>query len=90
MVDAPVPMIATLRPVRSCVCFHCAEWNAVPAKVAMPGRSGMCGSDSAPPPLTKKSAVNEPRVVVMCHTLRVASHDAASSVVPKATLSVTP
>jgi hypothetical protein len=50
----------------------------------------MNGSESPPPPLTKKSAVSEPRVVSMRHTAACGSHDAASSVVSKATFSVTP
>ena len=71
MVEAPVPTMATRRPVRSCAWFHCAEWKVVPANDEAPGSSGMDGSDSPPPPLIKKSAVNEPREVSRRQTAAV-------------------
>ena len=50
MVEAPVPTMATRRPVRSCAWFHWAEWKVVPANDEAPGSSGMNGSESSPPP----------------------------------------
>ena len=76
MVDAPVPMMATLRPVRSCAWSHWAEWNAVPANEEAPAISGTWGSESPPPPPTRNSAVNEPCVVAMRQTPSAASHAA--------------
>ena len=90
MVEAPVPMMATRRPVRSCPWSHCAEWKAVPAKVAGPVRSGTEGSESPPPPLMRTSAVNGPRAVSSAQTDGSASQRADSRAASKAIWSSTP
>ena len=46
--DAPVPITATRRPVRSQELSHRAEWNAVPPNLPAPGMSGYEGRCSAP------------------------------------------
>ena len=45
---APAPIRATRLPVRSTSWSHRAEWNDGPAKVSMPGKSGMFGRLSWP------------------------------------------
>ena len=62
--DAPVPITATCRPLRSRSWRHVAEWKTSPAKSSSPATSGNDGSDSAPEPRTSASAVHTPRVVV--------------------------
>ena len=46
--DAPVPITATRRPVRSAERSQRAEWNEVPPNDADPGMSGYEGRCSAP------------------------------------------
>ena len=45
---APAPIMATRLPAKSTEWSQRAEWNAGPAKLSRPGRSGMCGRFSCP------------------------------------------
>jgi len=47
MAEAPVPITATLSPAGSWAWSQPAEWNSVPAKLSIPGMSGVRGSLSA-------------------------------------------
>jgi hypothetical protein len=75
--DAPVPITATSRPVRSWSWSHLAEWNAVPRNDGRPGTSGIDGSLSGPVAATNTSAVYSPCEVSMCQRRCASSHRAA-------------
>jgi hypothetical protein len=62
--EAPVPITATRRSVRSWSWFQSAVWKVVPANVSSPGSAGIDGSLSGPGAATTTSAVNSPRSVV--------------------------
>src|SRR5689334_3856156 len=88
--EAPVPMTATRAPVRSTSWRHCAEWNAVPAKVDSPGMSGVDGRLSGPVATTRTRAVYSPREVRTRHRPIEPSQSAPSSSWPSRRCGVTP
>ena len=61
--EAPVPITATLRPVRSRSWFQAAEWKTSPSKDSSPGSSGVLGTARMPAPHTSTSAVSGPAAV---------------------------
>src|SRR4051812_49956233 len=77
--EAPVPMTATRRPVRSRSWRQVAEWNTGPSKESRPGTSGNDGSDSAPEPRTRTSAVQTPWLVVTTQCCASSSQEASST-----------
>jgi len=61
-----------------------------PAKVSRPGRNGVWGSESAPAPETRTSAVIAPARVSSRHRLVAGSQLARSSAAPNRRCGVTP
>ena len=74
---APAPSTAIRLPFRSAEWSRCAEWKAGPAKLSIPGRSGIEGRESCPTALTRTSvSIASPSAVVRCHEWAVWSYAA--------------
>jgi hypothetical protein len=86
--EAPVPITATRRPVRSWSWFQRAEWKVVPSKESRPGIGGIEGRLSCPnPEITTAARSSSPVVVVRTHSVASWSHTAAAISVPKLVIS---
>src|SRR5919107_1259812 len=68
MAEAPVPTEATRWPARSTEWSQRAEWNAGPANLSSPGKSGIFGSTSGPVALTSTFARSGPCEVSSSHS----------------------
>ena len=75
MPDEPVPMTPTRWPLKSTPsCGQLPVWKVRPAKLSMPGISGIRVADRQPVAMTQKRAeISSPRWVCTCQRAEVSS-----------------
>jgi hypothetical protein len=61
--EAPLPIVATRAPPRSCSWSQREEWKTLPSKLFSPGSSGMTGSLQGPVAETITRAAYSPVLV---------------------------
>ena len=83
MALAPVPITATVLPVRSTSWFQRALWKVSPAKRSRPGRFGQAGRLSWPVAVISARAVIGPLLVSRCQRPEASSKRAPLTLVPK-------